>query len=69
MTWEHTFPLQIFQVLLIQSRWHLNWRVHLPGIKKRFARFMLNTTDFCGESLIAPQDEQAHRTLLAAVYA
>ena len=53
---------------LIQSRWHLNWRVHLPGIKKRFARFTLNTTDFCGESLIAPQDEQAHRTLLAAVY-
>jgi CelD/BcsL family acetyltransferase involved in cellulose biosynthesis len=53
---------------LIQSRWNLNWRVQLPGIKKRFARFTLNTTDFCGESLIAPQDEQAQRTLLAAVY-
>jgi CelD/BcsL family acetyltransferase involved in cellulose biosynthesis len=53
---------------LIQSRWHLNWRVHLPGIKKRLARFTLNTIDFCGESLIAPQDEQAYQTLLAAMY-
>ena len=42
-------------------------RATAAGIK-RFARFTLNTTDFCGESLIAPQDEQAHRTLLAAVY-
>jgi len=54
---------------LIQSRWHLNWRVRLPGVKKGLAHFTLHTIDFCGESLIAPQDEPAHRTLLAAMYA
>jgi hypothetical protein len=52
---------------LIQSRWNLHWRVQLLGTKK-FARFILNTSDFCGESLMAPQEEQAQRTLLTAVY-